>query len=116
MENLTKQYFTRLEFIPKLLKYFALSPDNRVTCIGIVPTTKITYYRDNDGIYHRIVDLGYKDEDYEPIDFKESMDISTIEAIISQLEELPATMTNYGFKNMKDQVNAMSTAYACLGD
>lgn len=115
MKNLTKDYFEVLDFIPKLLRYFALSPDNRVTCNAIVPTTKITYYRDDDGKYHRVVDLGWKDDDYEPMDFYEPMELSTVEAIISQLEVLPATMPNCGFKNMKDQVTAMSTAYGCLG-
>ena len=115
MKNLTKDYFELLSFIPKLLRYFALSPDNRVTCNAIVPTIKIAYYQDDDGKYHRIVNLGCKDADYKPLDLYEPMEISTIEAIISQLEDLPATIQNCGFKNMKDQVISMSVAYGCLG-
>lgn len=116
MKNLTKDYFELLNFIPSLLRYFALSPDNRVTCKAIVPTTKITYYQDDEGKFHKIIDLGWKDKDptYEPMDCYEPMEFKTIEAIIYQLESLPGT--KYNFKNMKEQVRAMSTAYACMGD
>lgn len=118
MKNLTKDYFEILNFIPKLLKYFALSSDNRVTCNAIVPTTKITYYQDEEGKYHKIVDLGWKDREpkYEPMDCYEPMELNTIEAIISQLDTLPSTMPKFKFKNMKEQVETMSTAYTCLGD
>ena len=54
MKNLTKDYFEELDFLPKLLKYFALSPENRVTVPGCFDNVKITFYQDDNGRYHNI--------------------------------------------------------------
>ena len=114
MKNITKQYFNRLDFIPKLLKYFALSPENRVTVPGCFGNVKITFYQDDDGKYHRIVDNG----DGEPTDltYREEIELHTLLAIISHLDTLPPTMKECAFTNMKDQVIAMSVAYWTFGD
>ena len=114
MKNLSKTYFERLDFIPKLLKYFALSPNNRVTVPGCFDNVSITFYQDDDGKYHRIVDNG----DSVPIDltYREEIELHTILAIISHLGTLPPTMKECAFNNMEDQVRAMSTAYFTFGD
>ena len=108
MKNLTTDYFDQIEFLPKLLKYFALSPENKVTVRGLGPNVKLTYYQNDEGFFHRCTDLG---DGFEPIDSGYSMDLRELYAIISQLETLPATKKEYGFKNMKEQVRMMSTAY-----
>ncbi len=108
MKNLTIDYFDQIEFLPALLKYFALSPENKVTVQGLGPNVKITYYQTDEGFFHRCTDLG---DGFEPIDSGYNMDLHELYAIISQLETLPATKEEYGFKNMKDQVRMMSTAY-----
>lgn len=111
MKNLTIEYFDNIDFLPRLLRYFALSPNNRVTCVGYFSQIKLTYYQDDNGVFHKVTDLG---DDKSPIDtaLLRGMDIETLLAIVSQLEALPSTMgEEYAFKNMKDQVLAMSTAY-----
>lgn len=113
MKHLTKDYFKKLDFIPVLLKYFALSPDNRVTCPGIGKGVYLTYYQDDKGAFHRVTDLG---DGGEPIEVTMSeISVQTILAIISHLKYLPATMEGYGFENMERQVSALSTAYTCFG-
>lgn len=108
MKNLTKQDFEDFNFIPILLRYFALSPENRVTCPGI-GKAKITFYQDDNGNFHRIVDLGWDEEDYEPADFYDEIKLETILSIISHLDTLPGT--KFGFKTMREQVRALSCAY-----
>ncbi len=108
MKNLTTDYFDQIEFVSVLLKYFALSPENKVTVQGLGSNVKITYYQTDEGFFHRCTDLG---DGFEPIDSGYDMDLHELYAIISQLETLPATKKEYGFKNMKDQVRIMSTAY-----
>ena len=119
MENLTKDYFKMLDFIPVLLKYFALSPDNRVTCPGFGNNVFITYYQDDKGIFHKIVDLGYgkTDPTYEPMDLAlaTDIDLGTIRVLIENLPYLPSTKKDCAFKNMKEQVQALSANYICLG-
>jgi len=119
MKNLTKDFFNMLDFIPTLLKYFALSPENRVTCPGLTEDVTITYYQDDDGHFHKIValDWGKEDPTYEPMDFTLTSDIElgTLRIIINNLPHLPATRQDCGFKNMYEQVRALSTAYTCLG-
>lgn len=109
MKNLTTDYFDQIEFLPALLRYFALSPENKVTVQGLAPNVKITYYQTDEGFFHRCTDLG---DGFEPIDSGYNMDLHELYAIISQLETLPATKgKEYGWKNMKEQVRCMSTAY-----
>lgn len=114
MKNLTVDYFDKIEFLPYLVKYFALSPDNKVTCKGYFEHVKITYYQDDDGFFHKVVDLGDTVDGYKPYDFtlQNGMDLDTLLTIISQLESLPQTLgEGFVFKNMKEQVFAKATAY-----
>lgn len=114
MKNLTKEVFKEFNFIPCLLKYFALSPENRVTAPSFGERSWITYYQDEDGQFHKIVDIkGFS----EATDFKVDMDLKTLILLIRWLPELkPTAPETYGFKNMKEQVHIMSTAYVCFGD
>lgn len=114
MKNLTKEVFEEFNFIPCLLKYFALSPENRVTAPSFGERSWITYYQDEDGQFHKIVDIkGFS----EATDFKVDMDLKTLILLIRWLPELkPTAPETYGFKNMKEQVHMMSTAYVCWGE
>lgn len=112
MKNLTKEMFKEYEFIPVLLKYFALSPENKVTAPGFGENVFITYYQDDNGIFHKCVDLG---DGGEVIDSPVQMELETLINIIRWLPELKATKEGFSFKTMEDQVKAMSTAYVCLG-
>lgn len=111
MKNLTKDIFKEYESIPILLKYFALSPENKVTAPGFGENVFITYYQDDNGIFHKCVDLG---DGGEVIDGPVEMELETLINIIRWLPELKPTKEGFGFKNMKDQVIAMSAAYVCL--
>lgn len=111
MKNLTVDYFDSINFLPCLVRYFALSPNNKVTCNGYFPNVKITYYQDDNGAFHKVTDLGDNDE---PLDttLMSGIDLDTLLAIISQLDTLPQNIgEGYSFKSMKEQVLAMSTAY-----
>lgn len=113
LRTICKKEFERIEFIPYLLKYFALKPSNKVTLPGMFPNVEITYYQDVDKCFHKVVDTH---DGEEPIDFTlNDLPLSTILAIIGLLEDAPSTMDkSYGFKNMKEQVRIMSTAYTML--
>ena len=111
MKNLTVDYFDNINFLPCLVRYFALSSNNKVTCNGYFPNVKITYYQDDNGAFHKVTDLG---DGGKPLDttLMDSIDLDTLLAIISQLDTLPQNMgEDYSFKSMKEQVLAMSTAY-----
>jgi len=114
MKNLTKDVFEEYSFVPKLLRYFALSPENRVTAPGFGDDVFITYYQDDNGKYHKIVDIkGFG----EPTDSISDISLHDLLLLIRWLPELKATApTSFGFKNMKEQVTALSTAYASFGD
>lgn len=106
-KTIYKEELEQYEFIPYLLKYFLLSPDNKVTGNGIFPHSLITYYQDDNRVFHKIVDMG---DGREPMDYSlNSIDLDTLLAIISQLETLPSTKFN--FKNMKEQVQRLGMAY-----
>ena len=110
MKNLNIEQFDNIDFLPRLLKYFALSPNNKVIGKGYFSNVMITYFQDDNGAFHKITDLGDGGEPLETI--LNSIDLDTLFAIISQLETLPSTMgEEYAFKNMKEQIWAMSTAY-----
>ena len=114
MKNLTKDYFKQLEFIPALLRYFALGSENKVTVPGCFDNVSLTFYQDDDGKYHRIVDNGFG----EPVDltYRDGIEVPTLLAIISHLDNLPPTKTGYEFKSMREQVLVVSVSYATFGD
>ena len=114
MKNLTKTYFRQLDFIPTLLRYFALSPEYRVTVPGCFDNVKITFYQDDNGKYHRIVDNGFG----EPVDltYSDGIEVPTLLAIISHLDTLKPTDGHSYFGSMKEEILAKSVSYVTFDD
>ena len=95
---------SRIEFLPKLLTYFALSPKNNVEISN--KNFTFVYYQDDNGDFHRIV-KSLNDKEQDAIDINiQTIDLDTLYFIISYLPQLPCNQ--YKFTNMEEQVRFMS--------